>query len=378
MLIFSCYKQSNGWDASIIPPIVNLKIKNMAKTKRLGSLSMNMSEDEYHAMRTYDGLDVYSYSNIARYARKGFSAIKTLFDKIDRTPEMEFGSMVDCLVTDSDNFNKRYIALDDELVPTASAKTLMDTLASRFAGRTFDDITFVEIIKVMDKIEYRKTWGDQKRLDSIVAFSKYYDAVSTGKTIVSEQDLNTAKAMQEVLIKNKSDIFGRTSGDTEYLYQAKFIHPIAFDDGDVVAVKIMPDLLKVKHRDKLIIPVDLKTSSMPSYQFPNHWVDMRYDMQAAVYTDILQAIISESEDFHDYTIDKYLFVDISKDDMIPLTFTYDPRAEDQIDGLSFNGYKYKHWTAMLLDIKNALKSNSSIPSYIDVDGYNDILSLIKK
>lgn len=350
----------------------------MTKTKQLSSLSLQMSENEYHAMRKYNGYDVYSYSNIARYARKGFPAIAKLFDSISRTPEIILGSVVDCLVTNRERFNDEYGVINDEHMPPPAEKTALEAMAATFSGVPFDDLSFIDIIRVMDGISYKKNQKDDTRINNVSKYKEYYNALSSGKTLISNDDYVIANEMCNALLKHKGDIFGKSNGDIEYLYQSKFIHEFTFDDGCTVAVKIMPDVLKVNHKIKTILPVDLKTSSMPAYQFPNHWIDMRYDIQASVYTDVLQAVLDDSKDFCDYTIEKYVFVDISKEDMIPLSFTYDPRDDEQITGLSYNGYKYKHWTKMLEEIKNAISSNSNVPDYIDIDGYNDILSMIKK
>ena len=54
---------------------------------------MNLSEQAYH------DYPAWSYSLIAKYARNGFSAIATLHDKMKPTPEMEFGSLFDSILT---------------------------------------------------------------------------------------------------------------------------------------------------------------------------------------------------------------------------------------------------------------------------------------
>ena len=83
---------------------------------------MNLSEQAYH------DYPAWSYSLIAKYARNGFSAIATLHDKMKPTPEMEFGSLFDSILTKGRKTLDDY-AVADFSVPPAE-KGVLDILAS--------------------------------------------------------------------------------------------------------------------------------------------------------------------------------------------------------------------------------------------------------
>lgn len=63
---------------------------------------------------TYRADPALSYSTLAKYEREGrFNSLPTLFDKIE-TPSLTFGSMVDTLITGSEEeFREQFIVIDD-------------------------------------------------------------------------------------------------------------------------------------------------------------------------------------------------------------------------------------------------------------------------
>jgi hypothetical protein len=134
----------------------------------------------------------------------------------------------------------------------------------------------------------------------------------------------------------------------------------------------MFDLIVVDHKEKTIQPVDLKTSSMPAYDFAEQFVRMRYDIEANVYVDVLKNKIKDTE-YEDYKILPYLFTDISRTDKIPVTFFYDTNKNSS---LSFKDYEYKDWKTLLTEIIEYREANATVPSYIRTDGPNDLLSLL--
>lgn len=111
----------------------------------------------------------------------------------------------------------------------------------------------------------------------------------------------------------------------------------------------MFDLLVVNHKEKTIQPVDLKTSSMPAYDFPEHFVKMRYDIQAQLYTHVLQKVIARDYYLNGYTILPFLFTDISRTDKVPVTYEIDLSGS-----FSFSKgdkvYQYKGWEELLAEI----------------------------
>ena len=343
---------------------------------------MNLSEQAYH------DYPAWSYSLIAKYARNGFSAIATLHDKMKPTPEMEFGSLFDSILTKGRKTLDDY-AVADFSVPPAE-KGVLDKLADNCTCPQFHDISMEEVdrnvrrimeevVMTSDAVGYQPKWKPQTRYDHIAEHSGYYDAVKSGKKLVSQKDWDDAVEMARIF---RSDpylrtIFGtKNTNEVEYIYQPQFCVSWIIC-GEEVKVKCMFDLLVVNHKDKTIQPVDLKTSSMPAYDFPEHFVKMRYDIQAGLYTRVLQKVVEQDDELQYYTILPFLFTDVSRTDKVPVTYEIAPS-----NGFSFSKgekvYDYKGWEELLAEILVYEENESKVPNYVTTDGPNDRVSILSR
>lgn len=345
--------------------------------KSLKEYALNIPEADYHAYPAW------SQSLIARYARNGFQALATLHQPCKITPEMEFGSLVDRLVTGEGAAFDEYTVLS--IVVPEAEKKMLDTLASYTGNKPYHLISDEELASAQQQAAYQSRFKLDTVKSRLAPYIPYYDALASGKKIVSSIDWNDATEMASA-IKNSDylkDIFGETMNeDIEYIYQPQFVREMVLDEetGETAPVKIMLDLMRVNHTDKTIQPVDLKTSSMPAYQFADHFVKMRYDIQASEYTDVLQEVISAIPEYADYRILPYLYTDISRVDKVPVTFEYDPRSESQINGLTVTTgekqYTYKNWKRLLLEIIHYEEQGAQTPSYITTTAANDLLTIL--
>jgi hypothetical protein len=138
--------------------------------------------------------------------------------------------------------------------------------------------------------------------------------------------------------------------------------------------------MKVDQNNKTIQLVDLKTCSVPAWQFSQNFIKYRYDIQAALHTDVVQKIISALPEYKDYKILPYIFASISKTDKVPVSYIYNPRAESQICGLTYTQnnktYMYKSWQDLLIEILDYKDANAKVPSYIMTEQPNDLITLL--
>lgn len=318
---------------------------------------------------------------IARYAREGFGAVKTIHDKIEPNEAMRFGSLFDCALTRTEDFGKDYAVLT-MTVPEAERKAL-DYISSK-TSTTFDQLSKEYIDSACKEAGYYKNWGIDAHYSHLEPYKEYYNLLKSGKTVVSEKDYEDAIQMVRVFRDDEylSSIFGtKDTEDVEYLYQLKFLIHINID-GQKYKFKFMPDLLVVNHREKWVQPVDLKTSSNPSREFADNFIRMRYDIEASSYTDALRVVLDTTDEYKDYKILPYLFTDISRTDKIALTFEYDPKSDSQRNGFSYirgdKTFTYKPWHKLLQEIIFYEKSGATIPSELTTTGANDLLTLIQK
>lgn len=238
--------------------------------KSLREYSLNIPEQEYH------DLPYWSYSTIAKYAREGFGAIATLHQKTTPTSSMEFGSLFDSFITKGKKTLDEYAVDDTQCMP--KEKAVFDWLLSHNHTEPFDSIATSDLNTAIELCDYYKNRKPETRIEQLSRSSAYYDVRRRGKKIVSIDDWNDAKEMYQVFRNDNylKTLFGtKDENGIEYIYQSQFKTEWNID-GESITVKIMPDLLIVNHNDKTIRPVDLKTSSMPAYNFAESFVKYRY------------------------------------------------------------------------------------------------------
>ena len=292
-----------------------------------------------------------------------------------RVPEMEFGSLFDSFITKGKQTLNDY-AVADFSVPSAE-KGVLDYLATTSTISHFDEVEIQDVLNAAETVGYQSKWKPQTRYEKISNYSDYYDTLKSGKKLVSKADWDDAMEMYKVFREDPylKELFGtKNTDEIEYIYQAQF--KTTFNTGfEAIDVKIMPDLMVVNHKEKTIRLVDLKTSSMPAYDFPEHFVKMRYDIQGELYTDVMKRIIADDEDYCSYTILPYLFVDISRADMVPVTYEI-----DLSDGFSFTKgdkvYQYKGWKQLLVEILAYEANDAKVPEYITTASSNDLVEIL--
>jgi hypothetical protein len=281
--------------------------------KSLSELALNISEQDYR------DIDCLSYSAIAKYEKGGFAAISHLYDK-QESDALTFGSVVDTLITEGqEKFNDKFVVANFTL-PTDSIKNIVDILLNNNSEETIDEISDDTILRVCNECEYNFRLKDDTRIAKVRnEGAQYYNTTkkAVGKEIISHEVYDDAISTVMALRNHPliSKYLGTTDGDTEFLYQLKFKTNL-----DGLEVKFMPDLLIVMHASKTIIPVDLKTSSFPEYDFPKRYLENRYDIQSRLYYRALNKVLSEDDYFKDFKLGTFKFIVVNKSTLNPLSF----------------------------------------------------------
>ena len=244
--------------------------------KTLYDISWQVSEPEYRADPAL------SYSTLSKYEREGrFNSLPTLFDRIE-TPSLTFGSMVDTLITGSEEeFRQQFIVIDDPGL-TDSLKEITQILYSlhKEDGKRFEDIEDEELARVGKECNYYA--GDRYasyRVKQIKENCKpYYNTlcIAEGKKVVSNEDVEDARRCTQALKTCERTAFYFADNDPfdttiQRFYQLKFKH--SFEGVDY---RCMMDLAVVDNEKKTVQPTDLKTSSHNEWEFPKSFQQWRY------------------------------------------------------------------------------------------------------
>jgi hypothetical protein len=286
--------------------------------KQLIDISWQVSEEEYRRDTAL------SYSLLAKFEREGFSSLPHLFDKVE-TPSLTFGSAVDALITGGEEeFNSKFKVITMPECPPAIQKA-SNMLFEQYKESSITKIDNDTILNVLNSIEYQKNWKDETRVKVFKekADSYYtYLSISEGKTILSSDTYEDVDKAVCALRDFGSPSYKYFQVDSPYdsvkrYYQLKF--KASFDNIDY---RCMADLLYVDYDNKVIIPVDLKTSGHYEWEFEKSFIQWMYFIQARLYWRIIRAAMDKDDYFKDFTLEDYRFIVINRYSVKPLVWRF--------------------------------------------------------
>lgn len=331
----------------------------------LYDLSLKITEKEYRELPSL------SQSTLSTYEREGFSKIPTLFEKVE-SPSLLFGSVVDCLVTSPDEFNSLFVVeslpkLSDSLDPIM--RDLFRICYNEFGDKIPDTI----IHEVCDRHNY---YSNPKfhnaRLKKVreEGMILYKALARVGdKTLIDQELYDKAVRCVDAI---------KSSYAANYFYESPFedinvYHQLKFEgEYDGIKIKGMLDSVVVDHKNKLIIPVDLKTGYKPSYNFPESYVKWGYSIQSNMYTYLLEQNILTHEDYKGYRVTDFIFIQISPSDFIPLVWK-DIHNKSMLPLMNSKGEVLcRNWRDILRELNGYLTNNADIPNNISKEKPNNI------
>ena len=173
------------------------------------------------------------------------------------TDAMIFGSAYHTFVLEPDKFDKRYYFMDD----TAIYQTLLG-----------------EGSKSPRQTKIYKEWVENEQ------------RIAGDKISLDASTMNILKGMKDRLLSNRFCASLLKNGEAE----KSIICEIETSVGKTLKIKLRPDYLKA---DKKII-VDLKTTVDASKdEFPKQAANMDYQIQSALYCDIIEALTGQKQSF---------------------------------------------------------------------------------
>lgn len=324
-----------------------------------------------------------SYSTLSRYEREGFSSIPHLFEKVE-APALTFGSMVDVLLTSGGKNNGEKAFHEQFLVAVfPEISDALKQLATRCFG-LFDkpslrSIPTKDLVSVLDEFSYCKTMQELTRLNRLYAADEYYKLLflSKDKKIVTPELAAQAFACRDAILT--SEATGKYfADDSPYEPSIRRFCQLKFKGsyGDI-PMRCMPDLLYVNYTTKTIIPIDLKTSGEPEYDFYKSFVHWNYNIQARSYWYIIRQNLDADEYFKDFTLEDYKFIVVNKESLNPLVYSY---TGTTAVGDIIYGNKHpvimRDWRTILTELTGYIQKSAVVPNYIEHPTGDNELSVI--
>ena len=288
--------------------------------KSLRDISWNVSEETYRADPAL------SYSTLARYEREGFNNLDKLFDRLE-TPSLTFGSAVDSIITGGqEEFDERFMVAEFPSTPDSVTK-MVKSLFSQYGDSYRSLITIPDdaIIKETEYQSYQMNWKPETRAKVIKEKgADYYNLlfIAGSKTILDTQTYQDVCNAVRALKESESTKFYFADNnpfepDIERFYQLKFKACLKG-----INYRCMSDLLVCDDRNKIIYPIDLKTSSHTEWDFYKSFIDWLYAIQARLYWRIIRANMDKDEYFRDYKLADYKFIVVNRKTLTPLVWEF--------------------------------------------------------
>lgn len=286
---------------------------------------------------TYRADPALSYSTLARYEREGFNNLDKLFDRIE-TPSLVFGSCVDTLITgNEEEFNQLFMVaeLDNNISDTLViiVKRLFETFKDKYSS--LKDIPNDDVISCIEDIQWNNHWLPKTRANKIKEdCAGYYGLlyIANNRTIISTKTYNEViKAVDALKASDSTKFYFEPNNmfddDIQRFYQLKF--KATFNG---INYRCMADEIIVFHNKKLVVPVDLKTSSKTEWDFYKSFLEWRYDIQARLYWRIIRDNMDRDPYFKDFKLAPYKFIVANKKTLTPLVWNF--RSTEAIGDLT--------------------------------------------
>lgn len=345
-------------------------MKTTKMNKSLKDISWQVTEEQYRADKAL------SYSTLAKFAREGFNGLPKLFDKIE-TPSLTFGSAVDSIITGGQQeFDERFMVAEFPEV-TDAIKTIVDKLFILYGGThsSLYEITNGNILSVIDEQNYQQNWKPETRVKVVrEKGDEYYKLkfISGTKAILTTEVYNDVLATVRALKESEATkwYFAEDNpfDEVQRFYQLKFKATL-----DGVDYRCMSDLLVVVPSKKLIIPVDLKTSGKPEWDFFKSFLEWRYDLQARLYWRIIRDNLDRDPIFKDYILADYKFIVANRKSLTPLVWEFINTKEEGTLELGKNkSVVLQDPQDIGLELSIYLSNNSTVPRGIKTIGINSL------
>lgn len=315
-----------------------------------------------------------SQSTLSTFERRGFECIDTLFERVE-SPSLTFGSAVDAIITGGDKeFHDRFFVSD---IPTLkpSVEPVVKKIFEMFHNSytNINDILDSEIMPIISECKYQPNWKSETRCKSVKQEgAAYYQTMfmAGDKEILSQDTYNRVFACVRALKDSEQtkQYFADNDpfSDIERVYQQKFKGTLGG-----VTYRGMADLLVVNHKQKAVLPCDLKTSSGREYDFPEHFMQWHYQIQARLYWRLIRQIMDKDPYFKDFDLKEFRFIVVNNiDNPVPVVWNF--RQTMALGNVYIGGKKFRDPEQIGNELTYYLENHPKVPLNISLNKPNNI------
>ena len=222
-----------------------------------------------------------------------------------------------------------------------------------------------------------RTWEEDKRVENFMGdgtVAKYWEELinSKGKQLLSEYENNKIVAVSDSFKNHQHTRNLFTDGDNvDIIYQMPLFFTL-----EGVLCKALLDMIRINHRAKKIMPIDLKTMGDYVLRFNQSLRRNRYDIQGAFYTTAVSECLNTigkliGKDISDYEVSNFAFiVESTTKPGTPMIYVMDDTLTDSgkigshyktyIGGYEQGILLYKDWSELNYSIEDRFKDTNGV------------------
>ena len=136
-------------------------------------------------------------------------------------------------------------------------------------------------------------------------------------------------------------------------------------------------LIIAQHDKKVIIPVDLKTSSKPEWDFYKSFIDWRYDIQGRLYWRIIRDNMDRNPYFKDFKLADYRFIVANKKTLVPLVWIFNNTTTNG-DLTILKDKVLRDPVVIAKELNEYLENKPLVPNSINITTPNNIEEWLNK
>lgn len=318
-----------------------------------------------------------SYSTLAKYEREGYDKLESLFEHIS-TPSLIEGSMVDCLITGSqEEFDEQFYVTGFPSIGDKEQQ-VVNYLFQQYGEhyKLMAELPTTYIVEAANAFEFQKNWKEETRVRVLIERGhNYYElkSVAGDRIIVSMETFYKIQAMVKALKESPATrgYFAEDDLDSPVrrYYQLKF--KATLNDVDY---RCMADEIIVDYSAKKIYPIDLKTSGKKEWHFEDSFEQWQYMIQARLYWRIIKANLMNDLFFKDFSLEDYKFIVVNKDSLTPLVWEF-PLTTSYGTLIDEKGSEFRDPFEIGKELQSYLDNKPNVPNGINIDGVNTIKCL---
>lgn len=287
------------------------------------------------ALHTNDEIQMYhrdtrfGHSVVVGFEQNGPTVLDPKYT-VHTTAAMEFGSLVDTLLTQNENFTKIYYVPQDvrDLTPTEK-KFVNACLENNINIAHLNDDSLLAILDECGfYVSIKKT---TERINKARQLQSYISErlLNANKKCLSVEQFNDAVNCVEAL--HTSEITKDIFADPKLICYQVALYGISN--------KALFDIIYIDAKNHILYPIDLKTVSYPERDFiKNSFYKYEYYRQAEMYYDLLTQIVKNYSSKENWTVADFQFLVINKDTLSPLLYRFPVRYANKQLQISKNGF----------------------------------------